>query len=92
MNRIEELIGMARDLAEGVVEIAGGLLSTGVDLTLAHIRYVAPAIELLSDAEMLALRAVADDGDALIALERATTALADLRDKALAELDQSERP
>jgi hypothetical protein len=51
---------MARDLAEGVVEIA--------------------------------LRAVADNGDALIALERATTALADLRDEALAELDQSERP
>ena len=88
MNEVEELVGTARDLAEGVAAIASDLLEQGVDIARVHGRYVAPAVELLADVEALALQALGGEGS-LAALTTAVEALADLYRRAGAELGRS---
>jgi hypothetical protein len=84
MDDVAETIGMARDLAGEVIDIAGDLLSAGLDIGHVQERYAVGAIELLSEAEAQAVLAASDDEDAVAALVRITGALADLRDEARA--------
>jgi len=89
MDDVEELIGLARDLAEEVVGIATELLSAGIDIERIQGRYVAVAVALLADAEAQSLLAVGGDRDAVAVLARIANELAGLRDKARAESDRS---
>jgi hypothetical protein len=91
MDDVEELVGLARDLAEEVVGIASDLLSAGSDIERVQGRYVAIAVELLADAEAQSLLADSGDRDALSALASTTDELVSLRDKARAESDRSRR-
>jgi hypothetical protein len=52
-------------------------------------RYRMPVIELLGEGEALAILAGSGDRDALAALHRVTSRLAELKDEALAERSQS---
>jgi hypothetical protein len=85
MERVDALISMARDLAEEVVDIAGDLLTAGLEIASVRDQYVAIAIKLLSDAEAQAVLATTGDQHALSALARTVEALANLRDKARGE-------
>lgn len=89
MDDIEELVRLARDLAEEVVGVASELLSAGTDIEHVQSRYVAVAVELLADAEARSLLAASGDPDALATLARVAGELADLRDKARAESSRS---
>jgi hypothetical protein len=99
MDDVEELVRLARGLAEEVVGVASELLSAGTDIEHVQGRYVAVAVELLADAEARSLLAAGGHPDALAALARVAGELAGLRDKARAEaqpvrgaLSVSERP
>jgi hypothetical protein len=89
MNEVEELIQLARDLAEEVVGLAIELLSAGADVAHVQGRYVAVAVELLTDVEAHSLLAAGGDPDALAALGNIVAVLAGLRDSARAESSQS---
>ncbi len=90
MDNIDELIGLARNLAEKVVGAASDLLSAGAEIERIHRRYVIGAIELLADAEAQAILAASDDEDALPELTRIVNDLARLRDDARAEASTSQ--
>jgi hypothetical protein len=89
MSDTDDLIGLARDLAEEVVDIASELLSAGIGIKRVQSRYVAVAVELLADAEAQGLRAAIGDSYALVELGRIATALAALRNEARADLEAS---
>jgi hypothetical protein len=89
MDEVEELVRHARDLAEEVVGLAIELLSAGTDVAHVQGRYVAVAVELLTDAEAHSLLAAGGDPDALAALASVTADLARLRDTARAESSRS---
>jgi hypothetical protein len=89
MDEVEELVRLARDLAEEVVGLASDLLSAGTDVAYVHGRYVAVAVELLTDAEAHSLLAAGGDPDALVALASVAADLARLRDTARAESSRS---
>ncbi len=72
-----------------MVGLAGELLSAGTDIAYVQGRYVAVAVELLSDAEAHSLLAAGGDPDALAALARVAANLACLRDTARAESSRS---
>ena len=76
---------LARSPAEEVVGIAGELLLSDADVDYVQRRYTMPAIELLGEAEALGILAGSGDRDALAALHRVTSRLAELKDEALAE-------
>jgi hypothetical protein len=90
MDDLDELIGLARNLAEEVVGAASELLSGGADIDRIHRRYVIGAIELLADAEAQAILATSDDEDALPELMRIVNDLARLRDDAHVEASTSQ--
>jgi hypothetical protein len=90
MGEVEELVRLARDLAEEVVGLASDLLSAGTDIAHVQGRYVAVAVELLADAEAQSLLAAGGDPDALTALAGVAGDLAGLRDTARAESSRSE--
>jgi hypothetical protein len=85
MDEVDELIGLARDLAKEVVGIASEMLYAGIDLERVQGRYVTLAVEHLAEAEVQGVRAATGDEDALAALTEVAVALADLRDMARAE-------
>jgi imidazole glycerol phosphate synthase subunit HisF len=89
MSNLEQLIWLARILAEEIVGIAGELLLTGTEIEHVQSDYTMPAIKLLSEAEALAILASSGDRDALAALHQVTSRLAELRDHALEERGQS---
>jgi hypothetical protein len=89
MDEVEELVRLARDLAEEVVGLASELLSAGMEIAHVRSRYVAVAVELLADAEAQSLLAVGGDPDALTALASVAGDLAGLRDTARAESSRS---
>ncbi len=90
MSSPEHTIQLARSLAEEVVGIAGELLLSDADVDYVQRRYTMPVIELLSEAEALGILAGSGDQDALAALHRVTSRLAELKDEALAERDQAD--
>ena len=92
MDDVEELVRLARDLAEEVVGLASELLSVGTDIEHVQGRYVAVAVELLADAEARSLLAAGGNPDALAALARVAGELAGLRDTARAESSRSGEP
>jgi hypothetical protein len=89
MDEVEELVQLARDLAEEVVGLAIELLSAGADIAHVQGRYVAVAVELLTDAEAQSLLAAGGDPDALAAQASIASELAGLRDRARAESSRS---
>jgi hypothetical protein len=89
MSTPEQTIQLARSLAEEVVGIAGELLLSDADIQHVQGRYTMPVIELLGEGEALAILAGSGDRDALAALHRVTSRLAELKDEALAERSQS---
>jgi hypothetical protein len=89
MDEVEELVRHARDLAEEVVGLAIELLSAETDVAHVQGRYVAVAVELLTDAEAHSLLAAGGDQYALAVLVSVTADLARLRDTARAESSRS---
>jgi hypothetical protein len=89
MEEVEELVRIARDLAEQVVGFASVLLSAGADIAHVQGRYVDIAVELLADAEAQGLLAAGGDSDALAALVRVAGDLVSLRDTARTESSRS---
>jgi hypothetical protein len=89
MSNLEQTIRLARILTEEVVGIAGELLLADTDIEHVQSHYTIPAIEFLSEAEALAILAGSGDRDALAALHQITSRLAELRDQALEERNQS---
>ncbi|HEV2922787.1 MAG TPA: hypothetical protein VGW98_02045 [Solirubrobacteraceae bacterium] len=89
MSNPEQTIQLARSLAEEVVGIAGELLLYDADIQHVQRRYTMPVIELLGEAEAVGILAGGGDRDALAALHRVTSRLAELKDEALAERAQS---
>jgi hypothetical protein len=85
----ERTIQLARSLAEEVMGVAGELLLSDTDIEHVRRRYTMPVIELLGEAEALGILAASGDRDALAALHRVTSRLAELKDEALAERGQS---
>ncbi|HSZ12640.1 MAG TPA: hypothetical protein VK790_01225 [Solirubrobacteraceae bacterium] len=85
MSNPEQMMQLARDLAEEVVGVAGELLLSDADVEHVQRRYTMPVIELLSEAEALGILAGTGDRYALAALHRVTSRLAGLKDEALAE-------
>jgi hypothetical protein len=85
MDDVDELIGLARDLADEVVGAASELLSAGIDIERVHRRYVMVAVELLADAEAQGVLAAGGERAALEELAKIVSALTDLRDKTRAE-------
>jgi hypothetical protein len=84
-------VEFARSLTEEVVRLARELLQAGTGLAYVQTVYTMPVIELLSEAEALGILAGSGDRDALAALDRVTSRLAELKDEALAERGQSGR-
>jgi hypothetical protein len=80
MSNSEQAIQRARSLAEEIVGLAGELLLSDADIEQVQSRYTMPAIELLGEAEALGILAGSGDRDALAALDRVTSSLAELRE------------
>lgn len=89
MSNPEQAMQLARRLAEEVVGVAGELLLSDADVDYVQRRYTMPAIALLSEAEALGILAGSGDRDALAALHRVTSRLAELRGQVHGERDQS---
>lgn len=68
MDKTHDLIGLARDATEEVVELSGDLLRSGADIARVQRDYVYTALDQLAEAEAQALLAVSGDrasGEAL---------------------------
>ncbi len=88
MDQTDELIDLARSLAEDVVDLAGVLLRSGADLTRIHREYVVSALELLAEAETQALLSSAGDRAARKILESTVVQLERLQSEATDERDR----
>ncbi len=89
MDEVDELIGLARGLAEEVMGVASELLLAGTDIEHVQSRFVVVAVELLADAETQGILAAGGDRDALAGLARIANVLAGLRDEARTEMDRA---
>jgi hypothetical protein len=67
---LDQLMELARASTRQLVALAGESMLAGADADRIHARYIAPALELLEDAETQAVLAAADDQGAIAAIER----------------------
>jgi hypothetical protein len=68
-------------LVASIVRRARAELAAGADVDRIHRRYLRAALRHLEDVEAYAVLAASDDAEALAAIERLLTTLADLRDE-----------
>jgi hypothetical protein len=85
MTEIHQLVDLARDLTEEIVDLAGVLLKAGADIHDTHREYVVPTLDLLTDVETRALLAATGDREAREALEGSIARLEHLRKEVLVE-------
>lgn len=88
MSYPDEHMRLARDLAEEVVRLARELLQAGAELAYVQSVYTIAAIEILSEAEALAVLAASGEQAASAALDETLSQLAALRDRARRERDR----
>lgn len=85
MDKTRELIALAREQAEEVVDLAGDLLRLGAELARVHRKYVDATLDRLAEAEAEALLSSLGDRRAHKALEGLVVTLGRLRNEACEE-------
>jgi hypothetical protein len=91
VDETSEQLSEARDSMDAVFALANRLLLSGAAIERVHNQYIAPAFELLVEAEAQALLAARGDRAARRVLERLATQLERLQEDARSELSRYPR-